>query len=58
MRQVFDQLLARHIVIAPGELFSRQGLWPHHLRLSYTLDWSKDVAQAIRQLADAIRHSP
>ena len=58
MRRVFERLLAEHIVIAPGELFSRQGHWEHHLRLSYTLDWSKDVAQAIRQLADAIRQSP
>ena len=58
MRRVFKRLLGQRIVIAPGELFSQQGAWQHHLRLSYTLDWSKDIAQAVKQLAQAIRHSP
>jgi DNA-binding transcriptional MocR family regulator len=58
MRQVFERLLAQHIVIAPGELFSQQGAWTHHLRLSYTLDWSKDIAHAVKQLAQALRQSP
>lgn len=58
MRQVFAHLLNQRIVIAPGELFSQHGAWPHHLRLSYTLDWSKDIAQAITQLAQALRQSP
>lgn len=58
MRQVFAQLLSQRIVIAPGELFSQQGAWSHHLRLSYTLDWSKDIAQAVKQLAHALRQSP
>ena len=58
MRHVFERLLAQRIVIAPGELFSQQGAWKHHLRLSFTLDWSKDIAQAVQQLAQAIRHSP
>lgn len=58
MRQVFAHLLNQRIVIAPGELFSQHGAWPHHLRLSYTLDWSKDIAQAIKQLAQALRQSP
>ncbi|NVZ23715.1 aminotransferase-like domain-containing protein [Pseudomonas costantinii] len=58
MRQVFERLLAERIVIAPGELFSLQGAWKHHVRLSYTLDWHKDIAQAVKQLAQAIRQSP
>ena len=58
MRQVFERLLAQHIVIAPGQLFSQQGAWKHHLRLSFTLDWSKDIARAVQQLAQALRHSP
>jgi DNA-binding transcriptional MocR family regulator len=58
MRHAFERLLAQRIVIAPGELFSQQGAWKHHLRLSFTLDWSKDIAQAVQQLAQAIRHSP
>jgi DNA-binding transcriptional MocR family regulator len=58
MPHVFEHLLAQHIVIAPGELFSQQGAWKHHLRLSFTLDWSKDIARAMQHLAEAIRHSP
>lgn len=58
MRQVFERLLAQRIVIAPGELFSRQGAWQQHLRLSYTLDWNKDIAQAVKRVAQAIGHRP
>jgi len=54
MRRVFERLLARRIVIAPGEIFSLQGTWSQHVRLSYTLDWSKDIAQALKSLAQAI----
>lgn len=58
MHRVFERLLAERIVIAPGELFSQQGAWKQHVRLSFTLDWSKHIAQAVEQLAQAIRHSP
>ncbi|MBK5533616.1 PLP-dependent aminotransferase family protein [Pseudomonas sp. TH08] len=54
MRRVFERLLAQRIVIIPGEVFSQQGYWKHHLRLSYTLEWNKDIAQALKQLAQAI----
>jgi DNA-binding transcriptional MocR family regulator len=58
MRQVLERLLAKRIVIAPGELFSQQGSWKQHLRLSFTLDWSKDIAQAVEQLSHAVHQSP
>ena len=58
MRQVLERLLAKRIVIAPGELFSQQGSWKQHLRLSSTLDWSKDIAQAVKQLSHAVHQSP
>ncbi|WP_458375643.1 aminotransferase-like domain-containing protein [Pseudomonas pergaminensis] len=58
MRQVLERLLAKRIVIAPGELFSQQGSWKQHLRLSFTLDWSKDIAQAVKQLSHAVHQSP
>ncbi|PAU62737.1 GntR family transcriptional regulator [Pseudomonas sp. PICF141] len=54
MRRVFERLLAQRIVIAPGEIFSQQGAWRHHVRLSYTLDWSKDIPLALKKLAQAI----
>ncbi|CAM4022709.1 putative HTH-type transcriptional regulator YdcR [Pseudomonas reidholzensis] len=55
MRRVFERLLAQRIVIAPGEIFSLRGLWRSHLRLSYTLDWRKDIPQALQQLVKAIQ---
>lgn len=58
MRRVFEHLLVERIVIAPGELFSQQGSWKQYLRLSFTLDWSKDIAQAVEKLSQAIRQSP
>lgn len=54
MRRVYERLLAKRIVIAPGEMFSQQGYWRHHLRLSYTLDWSQDIPFALKMLAQAI----
>lgn len=54
MRRVYERLLAKGIVIAPGELFSQQGHWRDCLRLSYTLDWSKDISDALKLLAETI----
>lgn len=61
MRRVFERLLAQRIVIAPGEIFSQCGLWRSHLRLCCTVDWSKDIAQALQCLVKAIEdelHTP
>jgi DNA-binding transcriptional MocR family regulator len=54
MQRVFERLLAERIVIAPGEIFSQQGAWKQYLRLSYTLDWDKDIGHAVKCLAQAI----
>jgi DNA-binding transcriptional MocR family regulator len=54
MQRVFERLLAERIVIAPGEIFSQQGAWNQHLRLSYSLDWDKNIAHAVQRLALAI----
>ncbi len=54
MQPVFERLLAERIVIAPGEIFSQQGAWKQYLRLSYTLDWDKDIGHAVERLAQAI----
>ncbi|VVM84938.1 PLP-dependent aminotransferase family protein [Pseudomonas fluorescens] len=54
MQRVFERLLTERIVIAPGEIFSQQGAWKQYLRLSYTLDWDKDIGHAVKQLAQAI----
>ena len=54
MTRVYERLLADGIVIAPGAIFSQQGLWQQHLRLSFTLDWSKDIQGALGLLARAV----
>ncbi|MGF6330510.1 DNA-binding transcriptional MocR family regulator [Pseudomonas sp. BS3782 TE3695] len=55
VRRVFERLLKQHVVIAPGELFSLQGLHGQHLRLSHTFGGHHDLADALGLLADALR---
>ncbi|MCF5469034.1 PLP-dependent aminotransferase family protein [Pseudomonas syringae] len=54
MRKVFDMMLAERIVIAPGELFSLQGQYGQHLRISYAIDWGRNVAGLLAVLGDAL----
>ncbi|WHS63100.1 PLP-dependent aminotransferase family protein [Pseudomonas sp. G2-4] len=55
LRRVFQRLLAQRIVIAPGELFSIQGLYGQHMRLTHALNASDDLDIALCALADALR---
>ena len=55
VRRVFQRLLKHQVVIAPGELFSLQGLHSQHLRLSHTFGGDHDLAAALGLLADALR---
>lgn len=55
VRRVFQRLLKHQVVIAPGELFSLQGLHAQHLRLSHTFGGEQDLAQALGLLGDALR---
>lgn len=55
LREVFQRLLARRIVIAPGELFSIQGLYGQHLRLTHAFNGVSDPDAAFCALADALR---
>ncbi|KQQ55533.1 GntR family transcriptional regulator [Pseudomonas sp. Leaf127] len=57
LRQVFDTLLARRLVIAPGELFSLSGLHRQYLRIGYALDWHQDVPKMLETVGEAIRLS-
>ena len=54
-RRVFQRLLAQRIVIAPGELFSLQGLYGQHLRLTHALSGSDDMDVTLWALAEALR---
>jgi DNA-binding transcriptional MocR family regulator len=55
VRRVFQRLLKQQVVIAPGELFSLQGLHAQHLRLSHTFGGDHDLAAALGLLGDALR---
>ncbi len=55
MRRVFQRLLKHHVVIAPGELFSLQGLHTQHLRLSHAFGGDHDIGAALSLLGDALR---
>ncbi|MDY7533111.1 PLP-dependent aminotransferase family protein [Pseudomonas sp. Bout1] len=57
MRQVFQRLLARQVVIAPGELFSISGLHCQHLRLSHTVEGPHHLENALVELALALRQA-
>jgi DNA-binding transcriptional MocR family regulator len=55
VRRVFQRLLNHQVVIAPGELFSLQGLHTQHLRLSHSFGGDHDLAAAMGLLGDALR---
>ena len=55
VRRVFQRLLKHQVVIAPGELFSLQGLHTQHFRLSHSFGGDHDLAAALSLLGDALR---
>jgi DNA-binding transcriptional MocR family regulator len=55
MSRVFQRLLRQQVVIAPGELFSLQGLHGQHLRLSHGFGNDQALAAALGSLGDALR---
>jgi DNA-binding transcriptional MocR family regulator len=57
MRQVFQQLLARQVVMAPGELFSVSGLHHQHLRMSHTFHGQPNLHEALVALSEALRQA-
>ena len=58
MTNVFHRLLKQQIIVAPGELFSLQGLHSDHLRLSALNHGERDLPSVIGLLGDALRLSP
>lgn len=55
LRRVFQRLLERRVVIAPGELFSLQGLYDQHFRLAHAIDGVQGRDAVFCALADALR---
>lgn len=58
MGNVFHRLLKQQIIIAPGELFSLQGLHTHHLRLSPLFNGDHDLVSVAALLGEALRLAP
>ena len=58
MGNVFQRLLKQQIIVAPGELFSLQGLHAQHLRLSPLSHSDHDLANVVGLLGDALRLAP
>lgn len=54
MGRVFERLLERRIVIAPGELFSVRGLHQQSLCLSGAADWSQNIESMLVMIRDAL----
>ncbi|OPA86462.1 GntR family transcriptional regulator [Pseudomonas fluorescens] len=57
MRQVFQCLLARQVVVAPGELFSVGGLHHQHLRVSNSFLEEPDMEIALAAVGEALRQA-
>jgi len=57
LRQVFVALLARSIVVSPGELFTLQNRYSQHLWISYATDWTREPARLLGALAEALTHA-
>lgn len=58
MSEVFYRLLRQQIVVAPGELFSLQGRYRQHLRLSPISHSDHDLACVVGRVADTLRLAP
>ncbi|MDI2142262.1 MULTISPECIES: PLP-dependent aminotransferase family protein [unclassified Pseudomonas] len=58
MGSVFQRLLKQHVLIAPGELFSTQGMYGQHMRLSAIGSSGPELAGVVGLLGDALRLAP
>ncbi|AMQ84351.1 MULTISPECIES: PLP-dependent aminotransferase family protein [Pseudomonas] len=58
MDTVFQRLLKQHVLIAPGELFSLQGLHAQYMRVSVTGSAEHELLRLVGLLGDALRLAP
>lgn len=54
-RRVFERMLEKRIVIAPGEVFSLQGLHRQHFRLGLGRDDCQDLGWALRVFGEILQ---
>ncbi|MCX2546319.1 PLP-dependent aminotransferase family protein [Pseudomonas sp. COW5] len=58
MGAVFQRLLKQHVLIAPGELFSAQGMHGQYMRLSATTSNGPELEGVVGLIGDALRLAP
>jgi DNA-binding transcriptional MocR family regulator len=50
--KLHKRALKHHIGIAPGQIFSAQGQYQNHFRLSYGLPWSDQIEKGLKTLGE------
>ena len=56
--QFFNQAIAQGINFAPGEIFSPSGKYKNYMRISYGVQWSDKIDQAIQVLGKLVHDYP
>ena len=57
MRQVFQRMVSRQVVVAPGELFSLSGLHHQHMRISHTFGGQPGLDLALVALSEVLHQA-
>lgn len=56
--QVFNQAVAQGVNFAPGEIFSPSGKYKNYMRISFGVQWSEKIDQAIQLLGKLVHDYP
>ncbi|ASP48200.1 PLP-dependent aminotransferase family protein [Cognaticolwellia beringensis] len=56
--QFFKQAIAQGVNFAPGEIFSPSGKYKNYMRISYGVQWSEKIDQAIQVLGKLVHDYP
>jgi len=56
--QVFNHAVAQGVNFAPGEIFSPSGKYKNYMRISFGVQWSEKIDQAIQLLGKLIHDYP
>ncbi len=56
--QLFNQAVALGVNFAPGEIFSPSGKYKNYMRISYGVQWSEKIDQAIQVLGKLVYDYP
>tara|TARA_R110000744_G_scaffold8364_5_gene27877 strand:- start:2864 stop:4306 length:1443 start_codon:yes stop_codon:yes gene_type:complete len=56
--QFFKQAIAQGVNFAPGEIFSPSGKYKNYMRISYGVQWSEKIDQAIKVLGKLVHDYP